>query len=378
MIAQFTADYAVQDVLDNGDIPTFEANFVAALTKAIGAAFSVGLLHYCVDGDVAANVLDLTGTTPKPDFTTLAAGTTLLIRVLTTNTGAVSVKMPHGLGTLALINPDGSSMAAGQVNGGGLVLCSYDGSALEVLASMNSSGTVTITNASAGEGINVQTSSPYAVSLNFPGLAHNATIHDTDIVAYYNGVDGHHRSITWAEIKAAIIAAIAFPAADNPLSRDGTTGHYKIARATVDKNGVGVGHAATDAEIAARQSDPAGDGFGFLRPEDIPKLPGISFGYGVGQYVELSVLLDPATYGPIVGSPTVSMNATLSGARLKLGGPSPYNAGFKLGVSTLYQGSLPPDNAVYRCMGLAVGAPWYDTNTTILYATGSALYRRES
>lgn len=299
MIAQFTCDYAAVDVLDNGDSATFEANFVDALTKAIGAAFSVGLLHYCVDGDADANVLNISGATPTPDFTVLQAGTTLLIKVLTTNTGAVSVVMPHSLGTISLINPDGTPMSAGQLHTGGLALCSYDGSALQLLASMNASGTVEITNAASGEGISVQTVSPYAVSINFPGLAHNGTIHDADIFAYYNGPDGHHRGITWGEVKAAIISAVTFPAADNPLSRDGTTGHYKIARATVAKAGVGVGHAATSAEITAMQTDPTGDGPAFLRADDIPSLRTDPWGTGIGA---IAIVPCYANTSPPVGA----------------------------------------------------------------------------
>lgn len=452
MIGQFTADYSGADVLDNGNVATFETNFADAIKKSVQSLLQNGLLHYAVDTDVAANSITFAAATPP--FTTLTAGLTLLVKVLTANTSTVSIVLPNALGTVPVINPDGTALSAGQLKNGGFALVSYDGASFQLLASTSAGGgSVTISNLAAGEGIAVSVpasivtlsiASPAVVSwvghgltadtafqftttgalptgvstgtnyyvratglaadsfqfaasvggaaintsgtqsgvhtatantasrvnLNFPGLTTNATIADTDTFAYYRGADGKHRAITWGQVKAAILAAITFPPADAPLSLE--AGHYKIARATKSITGVGVGHVATAAEINAMQTDPAGDGPGLLAVDDLAVLRGsYVFGYGIGQYVELAGTIDSTGTGayqtPIWAG--WALGATRTGAQLKGGSWSTVAPPFytmvapgspaiansaQLGVATVYQGTLPPDAAVYQLVSWRV------------------------
>lgn len=441
MIGQFTADYSGANVLDDGNVAVFEANFADAIKKSVQSLLQNGFLHYAVDTDAAANSITFASATPP--FTTLSAGLTLLVKVLTANTSAVSIVLPNALGTVPVINPDGTALSAGQLKNGGFALVSYDGASFQLLASTSAGGgSITISNLAAGEGIAVSVpasivtlsiATPAVVSwvghgltadtafqftttgvlptgvslltnyyvlatgltadsfrfaatiggaaintsgtqsgvhtaaattasrvnLNFPGLTPNATIADTDTFAYYRGADGKHRTITWAQVKAAILAAITFPPGDAPLSLDGGTGRYKIARATrAITGGTGVGHLATAAEINAMQTDPGADGAALLTADDIGAIrSSTTFGYGVGQVVEVhfTVSMGSGSFGYYPEFNGFAIGQTKTGAQMKnVVIAKPGGGLLNVGLGTpfaKYEGTLPPDGAVYKLIG---------------------------
>lgn len=110
MIAQFTADWGNANVVDDGNIPAFEANFEAALVAWVvrniifptsGPSFS--LLQ---DTGTANNMVASLPVTP-----TLAAGLKFEIQPAAANSPGNVVINLNGLGNKNIVYPDGASLA---------------------------------------------------------------------------------------------------------------------------------------------------------------------------------------------------------------------------------------------------------------------------
>ena len=268
MIAQFTADYAVQDVLDDGDLAAFEANFLLALTKAMQAALQSGLLHYCVDGSAAANVVDLTGTAPVPDFSTLSTPLALLVKITTTNTGATTIVLPHALGTYSILRPDGSTLTGGELINNGISLVVFNGSNFVLVSSIAGGGVSTTGSgftAQSGEGVSVNIpnanftvtiASPGVVTWNGHGLANGVAVLPQTTGALPTGLTA---GVTYYVINATTntfqLAATPGGAAINTSgAQSGVHTMYAVGVATVNLNIPGL---TNEPNI-----DP-GDSFGF-------------------------------------------------------------------------------------------------------------------
>jgi hypothetical protein len=121
MIAQFTADYGPNAVNDDGNLPNYEANFVAALHDLF-----VGIPDVLDLGTANSIVVN-----PEPPATSYAVPMELIIKPLFTNilvgggTGATVINV-SGLGIRPLIIPDGSQLLPGDIVAGGKILVSYE------------------------------------------------------------------------------------------------------------------------------------------------------------------------------------------------------------------------------------------------------------
>ena len=121
MIAQFTADYGPNAVNDDGNLPFYEANFVAALHDLF-----VGIPDVLDLGTANTIIVN-----PEPPAASYAVPMELIIKVLFTNilvgggTGATTINV-SGLGPRPLIIPDGSQLLPGDIIAGGKILVSYE------------------------------------------------------------------------------------------------------------------------------------------------------------------------------------------------------------------------------------------------------------
>ena len=127
MLGQFTADNSGLDVLDDGNVASFEANFKSALLAVIRGESS-SLVHYGVDTG-AANSLTAT---VAPAITTIAAGTTLILKAQYAPTGATTVN-PNGIGATPVKRSDGSAVKGGDWADGGIIVLVSDGTNFRVV-----------------------------------------------------------------------------------------------------------------------------------------------------------------------------------------------------------------------------------------------------
>lgn len=111
---------------------------------------------YAVDAG-SANAVSIT-LSPTPASYAEILGTQLRVKVAADNTGATTFAVV-GLGSLAVKNPDGTALAAGQLQGSGIATLVYDGTAMQLqsiafptapLASPAFSGTPTAPTAAPG------------------------------------------------------------------------------------------------------------------------------------------------------------------------------------------------------------------------------------
>ena len=120
MIAQFTADYGPNAVNDDGNLPNFEANFVAALHE-----FFIGIPDVVDQG--TANVIIINPPVavtqykvPMAFFIEVAAANVLVV-----TDGSTTINV-SGLGPRPLIKPSGAQLAPGDLYAGGKILVALD------------------------------------------------------------------------------------------------------------------------------------------------------------------------------------------------------------------------------------------------------------
>jgi hypothetical protein len=120
------------------------------------------------------------------------------------NTGAMTVTVAP-LGTVAVVNADGTAITTGQMAAGFMAHLVFDGTSYRFMNGVAATGVGSITGTS-GEGITVGGTTPFPVSMNVPGLTTNNAPGNTDIFPYFNQTDAHHRVITWVQLIAALVA----------------------------------------------------------------------------------------------------------------------------------------------------------------------------
>lgn len=135
MIAQFTADFGPDDVLDNGDLPTLEQQFEAALQSYLSAFFTriVPQTAYFVDNAIGSDTL-YDGTSP-----TIAAGT---------SHGPWGT-IPHARNILSTYNLNGNTVsiqlgATGVYSMDNLPLFSPNSGMLQIIGNPSAQSTYTI------------------------------------------------------------------------------------------------------------------------------------------------------------------------------------------------------------------------------------------
>lgn len=129
MIAQFTADWGPSNVVDDGNVVTLEAQFIAALSALIASIATGGgvpqnaELHYGVDTGIAnAYVV----ATPTPTITSLSAGLVVLVKFANANTGASTANIA-ALGVKDLKRVDLTALQLGDIKGNEIGILIYDG-----------------------------------------------------------------------------------------------------------------------------------------------------------------------------------------------------------------------------------------------------------
>ena len=129
-------------------------------------------------------------------------------KIASANTGAMTVAFPGtGLGTVSIINADGSPLTTGQMAAIFMAHLVFDGTSYRFMNGVASTGVGSITGTS-GEGITVGGTTPFPVSMNVPGLTTNNSPGNTDLFPYYNQTDVHHRGISYAALIAALAASL--------------------------------------------------------------------------------------------------------------------------------------------------------------------------
>ena len=111
MIAQFTADYGNANVLDDGNVAAFEANFEAALQQFITALLPSSIIYYGADtGAVNAMVATVT-----PTLTTLTTGDIFEITPTYANTSATVTLALAATGAKSVVRADGTPLVPGDI-----------------------------------------------------------------------------------------------------------------------------------------------------------------------------------------------------------------------------------------------------------------------
>jgi hypothetical protein len=126
-IAQAISDVLAVDVIDDGTIATIEANFLA-LFRNLNRLYAVDT------GTVNSLVITLP-TNQAPASMTAIVGVPVVVKAshTTTNTATLNI---NGLGATAIVNPDASALAPGQIVAGGLATLIYDGTKFELISSV--------------------------------------------------------------------------------------------------------------------------------------------------------------------------------------------------------------------------------------------------
>jgi hypothetical protein len=115
MIGQFTADFGNADVVDDGNVAAFEADFEAALLAFINPAVTppAALVHYGIDTGVANHLV----ATVTPAITSLLNGMLFEITPLHANTLAAVDFNPSGQGAVNCFRSDGTALVAQDIQG---------------------------------------------------------------------------------------------------------------------------------------------------------------------------------------------------------------------------------------------------------------------
>jgi hypothetical protein len=133
-----------------------------------------------------------------------------------TNSGPSTINA-FGLGSKKFLTHTNTAMAGGEVVANREVEADYDPAldggtgAWRICPWANALQfpiiTPTITQVTSGEGVQVETATPYRVNLNYPGLT-AAAIDDADLVSFYDQSAVHHRTTTWSALKSLITVLI--------------------------------------------------------------------------------------------------------------------------------------------------------------------------
>lgn len=196
------------------------------------------------------------------------------------NTGNVTINV-NGLGAVSLLDSTGSQLGSGNLPASCLMLIAFDGTACRLINGQITQTTVSSLTGTSGEGITVAGSSPYAVSLNFPGLSAGSPT-ALDIFAFYSQASTAHRGIQWADLLtilgsglAGLIGVQAFTAA-GAFTYTKTTGARRIL--AFGTGGGGGGGQGNGNNCGAG----AGAGATALAAVDVSSIPSISGSVGAG------------------------------------------------------------------------------------------------
>ena len=123
MIGAFSAEYSGVDTRDNGDVETFQENFIQAILNLINTPV------YGVDNGTANHVI-----MPRvsPNITHVKFGTIVYAQISTTNTGASDIKL-RGFGPFNIIRTTGAALKAGDLIAGGVAHMFFDGWQFQLL-----------------------------------------------------------------------------------------------------------------------------------------------------------------------------------------------------------------------------------------------------
>jgi hypothetical protein len=125
----------------SGPIPLsqLDADFTAVVNSVNNA---LTYSNYYQDTSGAANALVVT--VPAPTVFTYTAGTTLLVKVANTNTGATTINV-NGLGTVNVLSSSLGALGSGQLVSGGIYPLFFDGTQfqLQTQATSITSGQIT-------------------------------------------------------------------------------------------------------------------------------------------------------------------------------------------------------------------------------------------
>lgn len=124
------------------------------------------------------------------------------------NSGNVTINV-NGLGAVAVLDPNGAQIGAGNLLANSRLHLVYDGAAFIHINGAVTQTTVNSLTAISGEGITV--SGGGVVSLNFPGLTADEPT-DLDLFAFYNNEQTVHEVVSWANLKALLQAQLNFAA----------------------------------------------------------------------------------------------------------------------------------------------------------------------
>ena len=133
MIAKFTADWGPGNVVDNGNIPAFEAQFVAALQALIATLIvptTGSLLHWGGTDTGIANSYIFAN--PSPAIPAYTAGTAVLVQIAHANTAGSVVKFGN-LPTVDIVRLDGSALQNNDMLLTGIGLIAYNGTRFVLL-----------------------------------------------------------------------------------------------------------------------------------------------------------------------------------------------------------------------------------------------------
>jgi hypothetical protein len=268
MVAEFTATYGPGDVLDNGNVDAFMAQFSAALAAAAAAPPASMVLEGLDSG--SANAVSVSTLTPD-NIVPNGGQLVIVTKNGVTNNGAMTATIKGLSGPLQW--GDGTAISSGEFAANEAALMRWNGAQWRLLSFVGHPATPEtiiqqITEGqslASGEGIVVTNDQKIALdlaSLSADGLANE------DIFLFYKIGASHHRKITYATMLAGITAYVLtqIPATPPPTS-------YTQYPAV----GVGVG------QIILQQIQGAGG-------DNAPPGPGGNWGWTLGMTVSGSTL----------------------------------------------------------------------------------------
>lgn len=126
-IAQFVCDTLAQNVVDNGNLATFEAQFISAIQLSVGSPAQASLWHFGHDtGPV--NVMQVPA---SPIITAYADGMTVSTFPHFSNTVSNPTLSTNGLAAAVIVHADGSALNIGDIAINTAIVFEYDAANLE-------------------------------------------------------------------------------------------------------------------------------------------------------------------------------------------------------------------------------------------------------
>jgi hypothetical protein len=124
-IAQFISDTLAQNVVDNGNIATLEAQFISAIQLSVGSPAQAALWHFGLDtGPV--NVMQVAAT---PTITAYAPGLTVVTFPQFSNTTTNPTLSANGLAAAVIVHSDGTALNIGDIATNTAIVFLYDATA---------------------------------------------------------------------------------------------------------------------------------------------------------------------------------------------------------------------------------------------------------